>query len=398
MERSQSHRRPRILFLNHSAKPSGGEKVLAQLAVAHRDTSQVMLLADGPFRTMLEAEGVKVTILAAPSQMMAVKTHSGLQALKSIPGVLQTAQQLKAFSQDFDLVHANSQKAFVTACIARLLGGKPVIWHLHDIMTADHFSPVTRKVAIFLSNIAVSALVAPSKAVIDAYHSLGGRVPLWRVVHNGISSDSFDHFEPADLHQVRASLNLPQETPLIGLFSRLSPWKGQDILLEAARILPAHVHFLIVGSALFGEDEFAERIQAESAADPLLKDRVHWLGFRQDVPLIMSACTVVVHASSQPEPFGMVGIEGQLSRRPVIATAAGGMVEMFDDGQTGLLIPPGDVQALANAIQFLLDHPEKAEEMGERGRLKAVNEFSPSQFLRGFDQFVNDVMRSIASP
>lgn len=395
MECSQSMHRPRILFLNHSAQLSGGEKVLEQLAIAYRDQSQVVLLADGPFRTSLEANGVKVSLLAAPTQMMEVRTHSSLQALKSIPGVFQTAQQLKAFSQDFDIVHANSQKAFVTACIARLMGGKPVIWHLHDIITADHFSSFNRKIAIFLSNIAVSALVAPSQAVIDAYKSLGGRVRHCQVVHNGISSEPFDQVQAADLTQVRASLNLPQDTPLIGLFSRLSPWKGQDVLLAAARILPAHVHFLIVGSALFGEDEYAEKLQAQSAADPLLNDRVHWLGFRKDVPLIMSACNVIVHASSQPEPFGLVCLEGQLSRRPVIATAAGGMVEMLDDGHTGLLIPPGDVHALASAIQTLLDNPVQAAEMGKRGRLRAEHDFSPSQFLKSFDQFMTDVIHAV---
>ncbi len=388
---SKSAQRPRILFINHAAVIAGAEYALMQLAIAYRETSQVLLLADGPLRTALENNGVKVTVLAAPKSMMGVRTHSGLQSFNALPDLLKTAYQVARISRNFDVIHANSQKAFITASLARLLGGAPLTWHLHDILTASHFSPLNRKIAVFLANRFVSQMIAPSQAVVDAFAHIGGEIARSQVIHYGISPTRFEQVSIDQARRVRSEMGLRADTPLIGLFSRLSPWKGQHVLIEAMRQVPSDVHALIVGAALFGEDEYAAAIKATAEGDPDLKHRIHWLGFRQDVPVLMAACDILVHTSIEPEPCALVGIEGQLAHKPVIATAAGGMFEVIQDGVTGRLVPPGNAQALAETIQVLLEHPSTAAQLADEGRQSALYKFSPDQYLEAFDQLFTKV-------
>jgi glycosyltransferase involved in cell wall biosynthesis len=171
------------------------------------------------------------------------------------------------------------------------------------------------------------------------------------VVHNGIDAAPFDAVTPDEIGAVRDELNLP-ETGVVGVFSRLAEWKGQHVLLEALRDLP-NVTALIVGDALFPEDRaYADRLR-RTIQDDGLGSRVRMTGFREDVPVLMHACDVIVHTSTAPEPFGRVIVEGMLAGRPVIATNIGGPAEVLNHGETGYLVPPGDAQTLADVLRTL---------------------------------------------
>ena len=128
--------------------------------------------------------------------------------------------------------------------------------------------------------------------------------------------------------------------PLIGVFSRLAPWKGQHIVLQALAGLPG-VHGIFAGSALFGEDAYAASLRV-LASELGIADRVVFLGQRGDVPALMRAVDIVVHPSVDPEPFGRTLVEAMLARTPVIATDAGAASEILGGGEAGMLVPPGD--------------------------------------------------------
>ena len=181
--------------------------------------------------------------------------------------------------------------------------------------------------------------------------------------------------------QVRKALGI-DKAPVIGIFSRLSFWKGQHIVLQAIKELPGF-HVLIVGDALFGETEYVEYLR--SLVQELdLHNRVHWLGFRQDVPSLMRACDYVVHPSTEPEPFGRVLVEGLLARRPVIAAAAGGALEIIQDGVTGRLFPPNDVNTLCKIIRKLHSNPEQAQYFVQQGYCQARQKFSLATSSKNF--------------
>lgn len=383
--------RARVLFVDHTAVMGGGELSLLDLATAYQDTSQVLLFDQGPFVNRLREAGVNVIVKSAPVETLAAKASGGLGAVKALPGLWKMAQGIKQVGQhfDFDMIHANSQKAFVAAAIAHFLGAPPVVWHLRDILTADHFSGLNRRLAIALANCQARRVIVNSQATGAAFVAAGGNPDLVSVVYNGISSAPFDALQAEDRSVIRAELNLPDETPVVGVFSRLSYWKGQHILLDALRQHP-DVHALLVGDALFGEDAYVEELKA-LANQPDLNGRVHWLGFRNDIPKLMRACDIIAHTSTAPEPFGRVIVEGQLAQRPVIAAADGGAVELIEDGKTGRLVPPDDPTALAQAIQELLTHPKRAEAIAQQGYHHAKTTFSLESLLDQFDRVLQDV-------
>jgi glycosyltransferase involved in cell wall biosynthesis len=154
------------------------------------------------------------------------------------------------------------------------------------------------------------------------------------------------------------------------------------------------VHGLIVGDALFGEDAYAADLQRK-AADLGLGDRVHFLGFRRDVPKLMAACDIIVHTSVAPEPFGRMVVEGMLSGRPVIASDAGGVREIVTDGRTGRLTPPGDARALAEVLRATLDDAEVSRNMADAGRAWARDRFSRERMLLDFDRVVGEVLGAV---
>lgn len=381
-------KRRRVLFVDHTAVMGGGELCLLDLAAAYRETSQVLLFADGPFRERLEAAGVSVKVAPAPEAALTMRASGGLSALKVLPALWWMARQVAEAGRGFELVHANSQKALIASALATLMGGPPVVWYLHDILTAGHFSRLNRRIAVSLANTRTALVLVNSRATGEAFVAAGGRRKLVSLLYNGFSSDAFDHLAPEKPAEIRTELGI-NDAPLVGVFSRISYWKGQHVLLEALRELP-EVHALFVGEALFGEVEYTSHIKA-LAATPELEGRVHWLGFRSDVPALMAACNIVAHTSTEPEPFGRVIVEGQLAQRPVVASATGGPAELIQDGVTGSLVPPNDPVALAKTIRELLADPSATAALAEQGRTQARTNFSLEALLAALDKALQQV-------
>ena len=126
----------------------------------------------------------------------------------------------------------------------------------------------------------------------------------------------------------------------------------------------------IVGAPLFGEESYEQELRALTTQLGL-DNRVRFFGHRNDVPELLAACDIVAHTSTAPEPFGKVIIEGMASGRPVIATAAGGAVEIIRDGIDGLLVPPGNVEALTATLRRLVADPQLRRKLAEGGRARS---------------------------
>lgn len=373
----------RILFVDHTAVMGGAELSLLDLATAYADTSKVLLFQDGILRERLEQVGVEVKVAPVSKTMLNLRTSGGLSSLVTIPELWQIAGYLAQEAQDYDLILANSQKAFITAAISSLRGSPAVLWYLHDILTAKHFSQVNRLVAIFLANRFAAKVLVNSQATGQAFVAAGGKAKLTHVVYNGFEPQKFELVNFEDVQKIRDQLRIG-DAPLVGLFSRLSYWKGQHVLLEAIKHL-SEVQVILVGTALFGEQEYVCELKA-LAEIPELAGRVHWLGFRDDIPTLMKACDIIVHTSTEPEPFGRVIVEGQLAQKPVIASAAGGALELIENGVNGYLFPPGDAIALRQLMQKLIEDPSLAKTLGQQGYVDAQQNFSLKTILASFAQ------------
>lgn len=383
---------PRVLFLDHTGELGGAELCLLDIARLYHGPCKVLIFSNGPFGRRLERAGVEVAVLPAPSAVSDIRREgTAVRSLLAVPAVLGLARRVARAARAHDVLYANSQKAFIVGSLAGRMAGKPVIWHLHDVLTADHFSSANRRLAVAMANRLVSRVVANSEASARAFVECGGQASKVRVVYNGIDSAAFKSVGPKATGDLKRSLGIDEGNPVIGAFSRLAPWKGQHVLLDALSRLPGP-HALIVGEALFGEEAYAKDLRRR-ASSLGVQDRVHFLGFREDVPRLMRLSDVVVHASTAPEPFGRMIVEGMLARRPVVASRAGGALEIVEDGVNGLLVPPGDAEALAEALSGLLAAPPRGEALAERGYAAAAERFSLGTMMEGVEREIRAAVR-----
>ena len=357
----------KILFLDQSGKPGGAELCLIDIAKPYRDSCLVGLFADGSFRNLLEQQHIPVQVLATePIQVR--KESSFAQGLGSVSSLMPLIARVVRKAREYDLIYANTQKALVVGAIASFLSRRPLVYHLHDILSLDHFSRTNLSIAVTLANAQASLVIANSKASKMAFVKAGGREQITEVVYNGFEPKLY-RIDQSSCSQLKQQLGLDGRF-LVGHFSRLSPWKGQHILLEALVRCPEDVTALFVGDALFGEQDYVQLLH-KRVADLGLEERVRFLGFRSDIVPLMNVCDLVAHTSTAPEPFGRVIVEAMLCGRPVVAAEAGGAIELVEPDITGFLIPPGDPTRLAEIIISCRNQPLHAATIAHQAQSQA---------------------------
>jgi glycosyltransferase involved in cell wall biosynthesis len=381
---------PSVLFVDHAAVMGGAQLSLLDIAEAFRERSAIALLEDGPFAAALESRGVRVLRIGGGDALRSVRKRSVVPGVRPLAATVGLARAVARAAAPYEVLYANSPKSFLVAALAAVFADRPVVWHLRDILDERHFSVANVRAVIAAANWRAVRVVANSRATADAFIAAGGRRALVTVVHNGIDPAPFDALGPDSCREVRAELGVPSDAFVVGCFSRLHPWKGQSVLLDAVSRMPG-VHALVVGGALFsGEAPYEAELRARAEL-PSFAGRVHMLGARDDVPRLLAACDVVVHASVLAEPFGRVLVEAMLAGRPVIATDAGGVPEVVTDGETGVLVPPGDARALGEAIDALRREPMRGAALARCASVQARQRFSRDAMLAGVRRVLAEV-------
>jgi glycosyltransferase involved in cell wall biosynthesis len=169
-----------------------------------------------------------------------------------------------------------------------------------------------------------------------------------------------------------------REVRRVVMVGRLAPWKGQDLFLrsfaEAFRATDAEA--VIVGGALFGEDEYEQHLHQEVSRLGI-SNRVHFSGHVEDVWSYLVDADILVHASRTPEPFGLVVVQGLWARCAVVATVPGGPSEVITDGKNGLLVGCDDEVAMTRALVRLRDDAALRENVAAAGRETARQYAAP---------------------
>ncbi len=274
-----------------------------------------------------------------------------------------------------DVVVSNSGHPLLYARPAAAWARRPCVWWVHGPVHEDPLRGEVISVAQKL--LGADALLANSEYTAQILRQLFAGHPGVRVVRYGIHLQRHAP-APAQGAATRAALGILPGERVAGIFGRLQAWKGQHIFLRAAAELARRdvaARYLVVGGSVFGLDpNYANDLQ-RFARDAGIAGRVLFLGQRSDTNALMNACDVVVHASVEPEPWGLVLAEAMAAGRAVIGAAAGGPLEMITDGQTGLLTPPGDAAALAGAMESLFRQPELRRALGEAAHQHAELHF-----------------------
>ncbi|MEH2364416.1 glycosyltransferase family 4 protein [Nostoc sp.] len=375
----------KIVFVNPVGVIGGAERsLLTMLATLNTQPNiQLHLIVgtDGALIEQAEKLGVQVTLLKLPEELnqlgdSAFKGNSKamatfillLRLVKILPSI---GKYLREFGRSLrelkpDLIHSNGIKTHVLTALVRVKG-VPIVWHIHDFYSSR---PLIAQVLKCLSDRATKG-IAISQAVAQDAISLLPRLPI-EVIYNAID---INYFSPAP-----PSLHLTLRVGLVATFAR---WKGHDIFLKAiANIVRSHpdlnVRFYIVGGAIYQTrgSQFSEQELKNQASDIGIADKVDFLGFQQDIAEIYRWLDIVVHASTQPEPFGLAIIEAMACGKPVIVSQAGGATELFTHNYDAVGVPPGEPIALAAAILDLLDKPEKRQIISANARLTAIERFS----------------------
>ncbi|MEO8392290.1 MAG: glycosyltransferase family 4 protein [Chloroflexota bacterium] len=209
-----------------------------------------------------------------------------------------------------------------------------------------------------------------------------------RVLPPGVDTE---RFQPGiDGSQVRADAHIAPDAPLVALVARFQDVKGHDVFQamarQVAKAMP-EARFIVAGESInekSADDSYKARILAAHQADPLLRERLVYLGFRTDAERVMAAADVVV-CSSSFESYGMVNVEAMASGKPVVSTRRGGPSETVADGETGFLVDAGDTEGLARNVIALLRDPDLRRRMGAAGRARVERLFSAQSMAESFN-------------
>ncbi|HEV3486646.1 MAG TPA: glycosyltransferase family 4 protein, partial [Vicinamibacterales bacterium] len=284
-------------------------------------------------------------------------------------------RRLRSVLQDVrpDILHTNGLKAHVAG--VRAVGSRTaVVWHLHDYLGSRRVT--TALLRRHLGG--CSAMIANSASVArDAERALGATAPL-RVVHNAVDLETFAPAAAvADLDGLSALPPAPAGTIRVGLVATFSKWKGHETFLRALASLSREipVRGYIIGGPVYdtvGSQYSREELEALARQFGLT---VGFTGFIEPAPAF-GALDIVVHASTDPEPFGLAIAEAMACGRAVITSAAGGAAELITPDTDAIVHRPGDVEGLCAAIARLAGSPALRSQLGERARASALKRFN----------------------
>ncbi len=355
-----------ILQISSAQSLGGGERHLADLANGLANRGHDVFVTLRP-NTPLIAELTSV----APQKITTLPLRNSLDAVSA----RSLAKLVKA--KNVQIVHAHMARDYPLAAYAAR--GNP---EARLIVTRHVLFPLTRLHRITLARaariIAVSSAVA-SQLRADAVVS-PERIS---VVLNGIDIGRFTSAAAEfDRAQFIAAWKLPMESMLVGTVGELTPLKGQEEFLEAAsRILKRYptAYFVVAGIDHSRENKHRERL-AQLIKDLNLTEHVKLVGWVDDLAQLYCALDVFVSAS-HTESFGLVLAEAMASRTAVVATRTDGAAELIDPGETGLLVPIGGVEQLAEAVAGLLGEPDKRTSLGYAAQQAATTRFSVSRMV-----------------
>jgi glycosyltransferase involved in cell wall biosynthesis len=364
----------RVLFVNHTGEVSGAERSLLELMGGlPEDVPRALACPEqGPLAAAARERGVPVMPIAGTDGSLRLHPTGTPRALGELSrAALQTARHARAF--EADLLHANSVRAGLSAVAAGRRARRPVVVHVRDRLPRGRVADaslrtVTAGAALVIAN---STYTAEGVRAVATPRRLA-------TIANPIDLRRFDP-DVIDREAAREGLGLPRWALTLGVVGQITPWKGQDEAVRVVALLAPRrpeLRLLIVGEAKFVSagtryDNRAYVRQIErTIAEHELGGRVELLGERDDVPRIMRALDALL-VPSWEEPFGRVVVEAMALGVPVLATSVGGPAELIRDGVDGLLLPPRDPPAWAEAVERICADESMRRALGQAGRERA---------------------------
>lgn len=394
--------RLRVLYVDNSLGFGGAIKSLALTLRAMHDVEPIVLTSQDDaiiatwlpkirslsFRRVVNyrtKHRLEATLPVGPLRWAALKMF----ALLDLITIRWNARRIERLirHEQIALVHLNNGFVPYEALLAAHRADVPCVVHLRDFLHQP-------SVASLPAARVVDRVLTVSAAVADGLDAAPIEPARRVVVHDPVDADAIERAVSAR-SRIRAEWGLSEDAVAVAIFGRVIPWKGQLEFVQAmSRVMQGrtHVHAVIVGDESDGAQSYIDRVR-EHIASSGSAERFILAGYQSNVEEYYAATDVVVHASVTPEPFGMVVPEAMAAGKPVVAMDAGGPREIVQREVHGLLVAPGDLGALADAIARLADDAALRQAMGTAGRQSARERFS----IEASAARVNDVYRDVMS-
>ncbi|HJW23028.1 MAG TPA: glycosyltransferase [Candidatus Limnocylindrales bacterium] len=387
-------RRIRVVELLATGTNGGAQEHLYNLVTRidrERYDVSIVALGNGSAVRRLERTGLPVCVIEEPDDEAASEAMAAHLA-----------------AVDADVVHGHMYRAEIV--------GTQAAWRLAErgrrrpfVVNTVHSSRIRSeddRALLRRLTPRMDHLIAVSRANVRKIEDEGRLGAPISLIYNGVDLQRYDHQEACCT--LRAEYDIPEGAPIVGVVARLEPEKGHPTLLEAwPRVLASvpDAHLLVVGEGSRHDELLAQAaslgLLGSEPSNPRseLGRRVVFTGRRDDVPAVTAALDVAVLPSYR-EAQGLSILEAMALSRPVVASAVGGIPEMIEDGRSGLLVPPHDATALAEAVtRLLLDHP-LADTLGRAGRELVHERFCVELMVRAiesiYDEAVADERRRLA--
>jgi len=391
----------RVAYLNPNGRMGGAEVALLDMMASIREAKpdwklHLIVAEDGVVAERARALGVSTNVLPFPASLARLGDASAGGPAGNVKGRLRLFGQLLFASLavalyvarlrrllgrlDPELIHTNGFKMHLLGAMAK---GRmvPLIWHFHDYLKARPF--MSRLIKLFRRRCSI-ALANSNSVKLDVTSVCGDAMPV-HTIYNGVDTTVFSPFGGTVDLDLLSGLPPPgRDTLRVGMVGTFARWKGHETFLRAISLLrpDLHVRGYVVGDALYQTDGSQYSIEELKALSSRLgvSGQVGFTGFVDSPAMAMRSLDILVHASTEPEPFGLVIVEGMACGRAVIMSEAGGAAELVEPGINALGHPPGNAQRLAEQITSLVANVDLRRRLGVAGRASVERRFSRSRF------------------
>jgi glycosyltransferase involved in cell wall biosynthesis len=387
----QADKKAHILFVQSSSDLYGSDRCLINITSGLSQKGyriSVVVPYHGPLVEELKVNGIKTWVLEPIVLRKQLLGGYGAVAkfMLRTPGAVRTLSRLMR-DENVDLVHSNTGVVIGGALAARRCG-LPHVWHFREVFS--EFKKAWRWYEPFVARYSTRILCI-SEAVRSQFRSDSARGKT-RIVYDGINMATVSEEEVATPAACDGS------SFRIVCTGRINPpVKGQDLLVEATRKvldMGIPVEVSLVGDVFPGRENL--KVELQNKIDVLkLEDKVKITGFQDEIVAWIDGSDLVVVPSRHPEGFGIVILEAFARGKPVIGSNIGGIPEIIKDGENGLLVPPGDVDALANAIASLYREPDLRQRLALAGRNTLEARFSANSTVDRLDKIYRELLTEI---
>jgi glycosyltransferase involved in cell wall biosynthesis len=371
-------RAARILYANPTSKTSGAEfSLLALMKELDRQRYEPILLCpnEGLLAQLCREQNIQTLFLPTipPPAGRARDTFRTL-----LPNAWAIKRQIKELQ--IDLVHSNSPRMAYHSGLAARWAGVRHITHVRNISDSPFASPLKGHFLNYLSHQIIAVSEATKAMIVQNAPYTAQKV---QVVYNGIGQ--VPQVEEEQIRALRAEFETHESQPahLLAIIGQLTPWKGQQVALEAMpHILKRfpNTRLLIVGKPLW--DETYKQQLVKLAEELGLSKHIVWTGFRRDIPQLLAAIDILIHCPIKPDPLPRILLEAGAQGTLIVASRIGGIPEQVLDGETGLLVEPNQPEALAQAVIKLLENRQLSLRVRQAAQQRTLALFSIEQHVK----------------